>query len=44
MTEYERVKRITFPLNDSILLIVSTEIEVDHDVIIKKILQLIEGK
>ena len=42
LTEYERIKRITFPLNPSVLLIVSTEIEVDHDVIIKKILQLTE--
>ena len=41
-TEYEKIKRITFPLNQSVLLIVATEIEVDHDAIIKKILQLIE--
>ena len=44
LTEYEKIKRITFPLNSSVLLIVATEIEVDHDVIIKKILQLIENK
>jgi len=41
-TEYEKIKRITFPLNQSVLLIIATEIEVDHDAIIKKILQLIE--
>ena len=44
MTEYEKIKRITFPLNESVLLIVSTEVEVAHDIIIKKILQLIEKK
>jgi len=43
LTEYEKIKRITFPLNSSVLLIVATEIEVDHDIIIKKILQLIEN-
>ncbi len=44
MTEYEKIKRITFPLNESILLIVATEVEIDHDIIIRKILQLIEKK
>lgn len=43
LTEYEKIKRISFPLNQSVLLIVATETEVDHDVIIKKILQLIES-
>jgi len=43
-TEYEKIKRISFPLNESVLLIVSTAVEVDHDIIIKKILQLIENK
>lgn len=41
ITEYEKIKRITIPLNDSILLIVATEVEVNHDAIIKKILQII---
>lgn len=44
LTEYEKIKRITFPLTSSVLLIVATEIEVNHDAIIKKILQLIETK
>jgi len=44
VTEYKKIKRITFPLNESILLIVTTEVEVDHDRIIKKILQLIDKK
>ena len=41
ITEYEKVKRITFPLNTHAILVVGIEVEVDHDVIIDKILQLI---
>lgn len=41
ITEYEKVKRITFPLNAHLVLVVSAEVEVDHDKIISKILQLI---
>jgi len=44
MTEYEKMKRITFPLDESILLIVGTEVEVDHNVIINKILQFLDEK
>ena len=44
ITEYGKIKRITFPLNESVLLIVSTEVEINHDVIINKILQLIDKK
>jgi len=36
LTEYEKIKRISFPLSSSTLLIVSTETEVDHNAIIKK--------
>ena len=42
MAEYEKIKRITFPLKDSMLLIVATEIGCNHDAIIKKIIQLVE--
>ena len=42
ITEYEKIKRISFPLNESVLLMVAAEVEVDHDKIIQKILQLIE--
>lgn len=42
LTEYERVKRITFPLPNSALLMVALEVKVNHDVIIQKILQLIK--
>lgn len=41
LTEYEKVKRITFPLDTHAFLIVSTEVEVAHDVVIQKILQFI---
>lgn len=43
-TEYEKIKRITFPLKNHKLLIVGTNVEVDHNMIIKKILQLIKSK
>ena len=41
ITKYEKVKRITFPLNTHAILVVSMEVEADHDIIINKILQLI---
>ena len=44
ITEYEKMKRITFPLNRSVLLIVGAEVEINHDVIIQTILQLIHEK
>ena len=43
ITKYEKVKRITFPLNAAhAILVVGMEVEVDHDIIIEKILQLID--
>ena len=44
ITEYEKVKRVTFPLETSIILVVGMEVKVDHNIIIKKILQLINQK
>jgi hypothetical protein len=44
LTEYEKIKRITFPLKSHKLLIVGTDVKVDHDKIIRKILQLIKSK
>ncbi len=41
MTEYEKMKHIAFPLNESVLLVVGTDVKIDHAVIINKILQLI---
>ena len=44
ITEYEKVKRITFPLDSSAILVIGMEVKVDHDIIINKILQLINRK
>jgi len=41
ITEYEKLKRVTFPLGAHTILVVDMEVEVDHDIIIDKILQLI---
>ena len=40
ITKYEKVKRITFPLDAHTILVVGMEVEVEHDLIINKILQL----
>jgi hypothetical protein len=41
MTEYEKIKRITIPLEESRLLLVTTEVDADHTTIIGKILNLL---
>ena len=43
MAEYEKVKRITFPLDNKTLLLVSLDVKSDHDKIIKNILNRLEG-
>lgn len=42
ITEYEKLKRITIPLDDDHLLVVTTEVDADHGNIIGKTLQLIK--
>ena len=42
ITEYEKLKRITIPLDDDHLLVVTTEVDADHSNIIGKALQLIK--
>ena len=42
MAEYEKIKRITIPLEDAHLLLVSTEVEADHGKIINNILKLLK--
>lgn len=42
VTEYEKVKRISIPIEDKYLLLISTETRVDHDKVIKEIFKLIE--
>ena len=39
--EYDQIKRISFPIDEKHLLMITTEIDVDHTSIIKKILELI---
>ena len=42
MGEYEKMKRISFPINDRYLMMVHTEIQNDHQRIISEILTLIK--
>ncbi len=41
MAEYEKVKRLTFYFNENELLLVSTEPDADHEIIIKNIKKLL---
>jgi hypothetical protein len=40
LAEYDKVKRITIPLGKNHLLYVTTEVQADHDSIIRKVLEL----
>ena len=42
ITEFEKVKLVSIPIEDKYLLLISTEPPVDHDSIIKRIFKLIE--
>jgi hypothetical protein len=42
MAEYQKIKRITVPLEQNHLLLVTTEVNADHDKIIKSILTMVE--
>ena len=41
MAEYDKLKRITVPLDEKHLLILTTEIKTDHTEVIRKILEII---
>ena len=41
MSEYEKIKRITFPLEGNHLLLVTTEVDADHNKIISEILPML---
>ena len=43
MAEYEKIKRITVPLENYHLLLITTELEADNDKIIDKTLKLIKS-
>jgi hypothetical protein len=42
MAEYEKLKRITFPLEESNLLLVTTEVDADHTKIINNTLEFLQ--
>ena len=42
MAEYEKIKRITFPLENFHLLLITTEVKADHGKIIDKVLDMIK--
>lgn len=42
MAEYENIKRITVPLDNDHLLLVTTEVDLDHEKIINDILKLVQ--
>ncbi len=43
MAEYDKLKRITFPINEEYLLLIATEINTDHTRVINKVLELIQN-
>ena len=43
MAEYEKIKRVTFPLDPDHLLLVTTEVNADHMNIIDRILKQLSG-
>jgi len=43
LAEYEKLKRITFPINEKYLLMLTTEIHTDHTNVINKVLELIHN-
>ena len=43
MAEYEKIKRITIPLDDDHLLLITTEVEADHGKIINNTLKLLSA-
>jgi hypothetical protein len=42
MAEYEKIKRITAPLDNDHLLLVTTEVDADHQNLIAKVLKLVQ--
>jgi len=43
MAEYDKLKRISFPINEKYMLMLATETSVDHTRIINKVLELIHN-
>jgi hypothetical protein len=42
MAEYEKIKRVTIPINENYLLLVTMEVDSDHSSIIDQILKIIK--
>ena len=42
MAEYEKIKRITMPLEGDHLLLISTEVNADHQKIIDSVLKMVK--
>jgi len=43
MAEYEKLKRMTFPINEEYMLMIATEINTDHTSVIDKVIKLIHN-
>ncbi len=43
MAEYDKLKRLTFPINEEYMLMIATEIHTDHTSVINKVLELIHS-
>ena len=43
MAEYDKLKRITFPIDEEYLLMLTTEIDNNHTIVIEKVLELIQN-
>ena len=43
MAEYDKLKRLTFPINEKYLLMIATEISTNHTSVINKVLELIRN-
>jgi hypothetical protein len=43
MAEYDKLKRISFPINEKYLLMLATEINTDHAKVINMVLELIHN-
>jgi len=43
MAEYEKLKRMTFPINEEYMLMITTEINTDHTSVISKVLECIHN-
>ncbi|MHA7734828.1 DUF6659 family protein [Nitrosopumilus sp. S6] len=44
LAEYDKIKRITFPIDEKHLLMITTDIDSDHNVIIQQVLKLFNPK